>query len=79
MSPCTWWKRAIAVSTIGRKPTGVPVRGKHSSAAKPPWPVPNVKTSFLAAIESAHVLPAAAIASACVLRNARSRSIVTSR
>ena len=42
------------LSTIGRNPTAVPVRGNISSAANEPWPVPNVNTSLPFPMLAAH-------------------------
>jgi hypothetical protein len=54
----------IVLSTIGRKPTIVPVRGNISSAGDAPWPVPKLNTSLSAAIEAAQACAARSIASA---------------
>ena len=74
MSPQTWWNEIIVLSTIGRKPTIVPVRGKLSSAGSAPWPVPKVKTSFSAAMLLAQSSAARSIEPACVVRTFSSRS-----
>ena len=52
------------LSTIGRNPTIVPVRGNISKAGSAPWPVPKLKTSFPAAIDRAQASAAWSIASA---------------
>ena len=52
------------LSTIGRKPTIVPVRGNISSAGNAPWPVPKLKTSLSSAIDRAQASAARSIASA---------------
>jgi hypothetical protein len=75
ISPQTRWKEIIVLSTIGRKPTIVPVRGNVSNAGSAPWPVPKVKTSFSRAMLSAQTSAAASIAAAWVAFTCCSRSI----
>ena len=62
------------LSTMGRKPTMVPVRGKVSIAGSEPWPVPKEKTSLPLAIESAQASAAAPMAAPCVARTCSRRS-----
>ena len=63
------------LSTIGRNPTIVPVRGNISNAGSDPCPVPKLKTSLSAAIDRAQASAARSIAPACVARTSARRSI----